>query len=126
MKKQILIDRTEKTRICREFKVSNVTLWKALTFQSDSSTAMMLRKVALERGGKVGGAGTVTECETTFQTAAETMTQVFSPRVKIVVYFKTGHTVVLVDEEVKMKSENLTIPEFMNLQAQVQEIASTL
>lgn len=128
MRKQIYIDRTEKTRMCREFNVSNVTLWSALTFQTKSGKANMLRKVAMERGGKEVGDGAKdnTGFETTFQTSAGTMTQEFSKRVKIVVYMKTGRTVVLVDDEPKATSDHLTIPEFMKLQSEVKRIALEL
>lgn len=128
MRKQIFLDRTEKTRICREFNVSNVTLWSALTFQTKSRRADLLRKVALERGGKVVGDGSndIAGFETTFQTSEGTMTQIFSPRVKIVVYIKTGRTVVLVDDEPKTTSDHLTIQEFMKLQDEVQRIALEL
>lgn len=128
MRKQIYLDRTEKTRICKEFNVSNVTLWSALTFQTNSAKAKMLRKVALERGGKVVGVGVEdnTGFETTFQTSEGTMTQIFNKRVKIVVYMKTGRTVVLIDDEPKTTSDHLTIPEFMKLQDEVKRIALEL
>ena len=113
MKKQIFLDRTEKTRICKEFNVSHVTLWSALTYQTKSSTANMLRKVALERGGRVVGDGStyIPNCDTTFKTSENTMTQVFSDRVSIVVYMNIGRTVVMVDNEPRAISDNLTIPE---------------
>lgn len=129
MKKQIFIDRTEKTRICKEFNVSNVTLWNALTFQTDSAKAKMLRKVALERGGKMGGEGTqpyTPKCETTFQTSDNTMTQVFSERVKLVANAGTGEIEVFVDNKSKSKHVHLSIPQFMNLQQEVQNMAYNL
>ena len=39
------------------------------------------------------------------------MTQVFSDRVSIVVYMNIGRTVVMVDNEPRAISDNLTIPE---------------
>lgn len=129
MKKQIFIDRTEKTRICKEFNVSNVTLWNALTFQTDSAKAKMLRKVALERGGKMGGEGTqqyTAKCETTFQTSDNTMAQVFSERVKLVANTGTGEIEVFVDNKPKSKYVHLSIPQFMNLQQEVQNMAHNL
>lgn len=134
MKKQIYIDRTEKTRICKEFKVSNVTLWSALVFKTDSGKARMLRKVALERGGKLVGIGVKDEppikanpvCETTFETSEGTMTQFISDRVKIVVYLQQNLTVVMVDDEPRIKEKDLSIPQFMNLQHQACKTASEL
>lgn len=50
---EIMLPREEKLRLRQEFKVSKVTLWKALNGKSDSAKARMLRKAAFERGGKV-------------------------------------------------------------------------
>lgn len=125
MKKQILTDRAEKKYLQKVFNCTNVMVWKALTFESDSELARRIRKAALERGGKLSNADLI-ECETTYQTAEKTMTQTFGSRVKIVVYMEQGTTVVLVDDVIKMKEKNLTIPEFVKLQREVQLIASSL
>lgn len=50
---EIMLPQKEKRELREDFKVSKVTLWKALTYQSDSTKAQMLRKAAMERGGKV-------------------------------------------------------------------------
>ncbi|MDL2251745.1 hypothetical protein LJC12_02730 [Odoribacter sp. OttesenSCG-928-J03] len=52
-----------------EFNVSRITVWKALTGRSNSLKARMIRKVALEKGGKVyegtmGRAGNAEDIET--------------------------------------------------------------
>lgn len=55
MRKKIIIDYGEASKISRDFKVTRQTVWKALNYLSNSSKAKMLRKVAIERGGiKVG------------------------------------------------------------------------
>lgn len=130
MKKQILIDRAEKGYLQKLFDCTNVMVWKALTFESDSDLAKRIRKAAVERGGVLTGVkipqNKVIELETTYQTAEKTMTQTFGTRVKIIVYTKQNLTVVLVDDQVKMKQENLSIPEFMKLQNEVKRIAAEL
>lgn len=50
-KRVILLPHGERTRLARDFKVSIRTVYTALEFKSDSPTARMLRKAALERGG---------------------------------------------------------------------------
>lgn len=50
---EIMLPQKVKLELREEFKVSKVTLWKALNGKSDSAKARMLRKAALERGGKV-------------------------------------------------------------------------
>lgn len=133
MDKQIIVDGTIKESLCKDFGVTRVTLWSALTFKTQGGKANMLRKAALERGGVLVDPNNnrtadriPMDFETTFQTADKTMTQVFSDRVKIVLYQEVGRTVVLVDNEPKMTSDNLSIAEFMALQQEVQRVANGL
>lgn len=42
----------ERTHLARDFKVSTRTVYSALEYRSDSTLARMLRKAALERGGR--------------------------------------------------------------------------
>lgn len=51
MKKRIVVDRGMISQISKDFKVTRQAVYKALTFDSDSDKARMLRKVATERGG---------------------------------------------------------------------------
>jgi len=53
--KYIDISREQKARLRRVFKVSAVTVWAALTFQTDSDLARRIRSLALspEMGGRV-------------------------------------------------------------------------
>lgn len=123
MKKQIFIDREGKKFLQKLFGCTHVMVWKALTFESDSDLARRIRKAALERGGKLSDSN-LPDCET-FHTD-EAMTQVFSPRVKLIAYKKQNITTVLVDGKVKIRRQGLDIPEFMELQKEVQLIASSL
>lgn len=125
MKKQILTDRAEKKYLQKFFDCTNVMVWKALTFESDSDLARRIRKAALERGGQLSGAA-IPECDTTFQTSEHTMTQTFGSRVKIVANTKNGLILVYVDDKLEREVSHLTVTEFMKLQKEVQFIASSL
>ncbi len=125
MKKQILTDREEKSYLRKLFGCTNVMIWKALTFESDSDLARKIRKAAMIRGGQLSGA-TIPECETTHQTSEKTMTQTFGNRVKIVVNMNDGSVIVFVDGKEERRAHHLSIPDFMNLQREVSLIAATL
>ena len=123
MKKQILTDRAEKAYLQKLFGCTHVMVWKALTFNSDSELARRIRVAALKRGGKLSD-GDMPEMETYHDT--ETMTHTFGPRVKLIFYKADGTVDVLVDDEVKIKRQVHGIPEFMELQQEVQLMASSL
>ncbi len=127
MKKHIYLDKASKGKLRQIFDCTDVMVWKALTFESDSDLARKIRYTAIkELGGELMGEGVCRGWETTHQTAEHTMTQTFSNRVKIIVYRDVNKTAVLIDGEVKKVEEGLTIPEFMNLQQEVLKIASDL
>lgn len=123
MKKQILTDRAEKAYLQKLFECTNVMVWKALTFNSDSDLARRIRVAALKCGGKLSGAD-MPEMETFHDT--ETMTQTFGPRVKIVAYKNRDMVEVVVDDKVKIRKQGLGIPGLMELQGEVQLMASSL
>lgn len=50
---EIMLPQGEKIKLAKEFKVSSVTVWKALTGKTNSKTAITIRKAAMERGGKI-------------------------------------------------------------------------
>lgn len=126
MKKHIYLDKSSKGRLRQAFNCTDVMVWKALTFESDSDLARKIRHTAVkEFGGVLMGEGICTGFETTHEPEG-TMTQTFSSRVKIVVYKNEGRAAVLIDGEVKMIEEDLTVPVLMNLQQNVLRIARDL
>lgn len=125
MKKQILTNREEKSYLRKLFGCTNVMIWKALTFESDSDLARKIRKTALIRGGQLSGAK-IPEYETTHQTSEKTMTQTFGSRVKIVVNMNNGLVIVFVDDKEERRAQHLSIPDFVNLQREVSLMAATL
>ena len=125
MSKQILTDKETKHFLMKAFGCTQQFVWQALTFRRDSKTAQRIRVLALKRGGKPVD-GYVPECETRYDHHAGIMTQAFGPRVRIEYDRHTGETKVLVDGECKERHAGLDVPDFMQLQGEVQLMAAAL
>ncbi len=125
MSKQILTDKETKHFLMKAFGCTQQFVWQALTFRRDSETARRIRVLALKRGGKLVD-GYVPECETTHEEVEKTMTQTFGPRVKLVVDKETGDVSVYVDGQLKDSYKNITVPDLMQLQGEVQLMAAAL
>lgn len=52
-KKWICLPRGECTKLAINFKTTSAMVSQALSFKTDSNLAKLLRKAALERGGKI-------------------------------------------------------------------------
>ncbi|MFV0538827.1 MAG: hypothetical protein ACK5M3_15900 [Dysgonomonas sp.] len=133
MSKEILVPSDVKKQLAADFKTSNVSVWKALTYQTESSFANMIRAAALERGGRIYDGSpdpkriSSIDCETTFDTANHLMIQVFSDRVKIVVDMANEKVVVYIDNEPKVVAQGkMSVSELMTLQLHAQEAAKQL
>lgn len=127
MKKHIYLDKAGKGKLRQIFDCTDVMVWKALTFESDSELARKIRHTAIkELGGELMGEGVYRDWVTIHETSEGTMTQTFSNRVKIIVYKDINRTAVLIDGEVKRIEDGLMVSEFMNLQQEVLKIASDL
>ena len=125
MKKQILTDNETKTFLMKAFGCSRQQVWRALNFERNSDKAQRIRILALKRGGKLTE-GYIPQCETTHNTADRTMEQTFGSRVKIVADYKTNEVKVFVDGIEKEKYNISSIPEFMQLQNEVEQMAAAL
>jgi hypothetical protein len=125
MKKQILTDNETKTFLMKTFKCSRQAVWQALNFKRDSDQARRIRQLALKRGGKLTD-GYVPECDTVFNECENTMECTFGPRVKIVYDRETEETQVFVDGRLKDRYQGLDIPDFMQLQNEVEQMAAAL
>lgn len=53
MSKQILLPTYVKRELMQTFKVTRLEVWRALTYEVNSKTALMIRTAALQRGGLV-------------------------------------------------------------------------
>ena len=120
-----MTDNETKTFLMKVFKCSRQAVWQALNFKRDSDQARRIRQFALKRGGKLTD-GYVPECDTVFNERENTMECTFGPRVKIVYDRGTKETQVLVDGQLKDRYQGLDIPEFMQLQNEVEQMAAAL
>lgn len=125
MRKQILTDNETKAFLMKAFGCSRQAVWQALNFKRDSDQARRIRQLALKRGGKLTD-GYVPECDTVFNECENTMECTFGPRVKIVYDRETEETQVLVDGQLKDRYQGLDIPDFMQLQNEVGQMAAAL
>ena len=125
MKKEIVIDGEVRQFLMKVFGCSRMTLWRALNYESDGDTARRIRKLALQKGGQLVG-DYVPDCDTTHEEVEETMTQRFSSRVKLVLHKPTNEVTVYVDGKVDRNTTTASIPEFMNLQKEVELMAASL
>lgn len=117
------------SKLAKDFKVSREWVGKALRGKANSPMGNMLRKAALERGGKLfrevtAPEGYVPECETTFDTAARTMTQVFSDRVRLVADLATGTVELFIDGKVQQTHQSVTLQQLADIQATAEQTAN--
>lgn len=126
MKRQIIIDSEARKRLQDAFSVSRVTVWKALTYESENELARKIRYTAKKEMGGVEINGPLPDFETFHDTAGRITTQTFGPRVKIILYWDTNRTAVLVDGEVRRIEDGLTLSEFMSVQGEVYKMAQSL
>ena len=125
MAKKIYLEDKAKAYLRQEFKCSNVMVWKALTFESDSKLARKIRFVALKEMGGVPN-WKPEDMETTLEEDEKTMTQTFGDRVKLVVSKRDASVLVYVDGKIKRRENCDSIPAFIALQNEVQCMAMSL
>lgn len=125
MTKRIYVEESAKAHLRRVFKCSNVMVWKALTFESDSKLARKIRYVALKELGGVAS-WKPSEMETSHEEAAKTMTQTFGDRVKLVASKESPSVSVYVDGKETKRETVESIPAFIALQKEAQCMAMSL
>lgn len=125
MAKKIYLEDKAKAYLRRVFKCSNVMVWKALTFESDSKLARKIRFVALKELGGVPN-WKPEDMETTHEEDEKTMTQTFGYRVKLVVSKRDESVLVYVDGKIKRRENCDSIPAFIALQNEVRCMAMSL
>ena len=125
MAKKIYVEDKAKAYLRRVFKCSNVMVWKALTFESDSKLARKIRFVALKELGGVPN-WKPEDMETTHEEADKTMTQTFGDRVKLVASKRDTSVLVYVDGKIERCENCESIPAFIALQNEVQCMAMSL
>ena len=126
MKRQIIIDSDARKRLQEVFGVTRVTVWKALNYESDNELARKIRYTAKKEMGGIEINVALPGFETVHDTAGRITTQTFGPRVKIILYWDTNRTAVLVDGEVRRIEDGLTLSKFMSVQGEVYKMAQSL
>lgn len=125
MEKKIFVEEAAKMHLRRVFKCSRILVWKALNFKSDSELAQKIRYVALKELGGVAN-WQPAEVETSHEEVANTMTQTFGERVKLVASKSDTSVVVYVDGKEERRENCDSIPAFMTLQKEVGYMAMSL
>jgi hypothetical protein len=107
------------------FNVSHVTVWKALTYKTESALAEKIRYVALKQ---LGGTPSkwFPECETSHEEVERTMTQTWGDRVKLVTYKDTGDVILFIDGKKEKEVKDISYHDFLVLQQEVELKAMTL
>lgn len=125
MEKKIFVDEKAKGHLRKVFKCTNVMVWKALSFKSDSDLARKIRFTALKQLGGVAN-WALTEMETTHEETARTMTLHFGKRVQLVYDRNDGSSHVLIDGKEARVEHDLDVPGFMVPQNEVEMMAMSL
>lgn len=125
MSKKIYLEDKGKAYLRRVFKCTNVMVWKALTFKSESELARKIRYVALKEMGGVPNWKS-SEVETTHEESEHTMTQTFGERVRLVVSKVDSHAVVYIDGIAEREIEKISVAELMSMQQELELRAAAL
>ena len=125
MEKKIFVDEKAKGHLRKVFKCTNVMVWKALNFKSDSELARKIRFTALTQ---LNGTPNwkQADVETIHKETEQTMTQTYSERVKLVVDRKDSSVSVFVDGVETRREQDMNIPAFVELQSEVELMAMSL
>lgn len=126
MRKQILTDKETKAYLAESFGCTKVQVWRALNFERNSAKAQRIRQAALNRGGKLLN-GYIPQCATEHDEASHIMRVTFGPRVRIEGNRDNGEVKVFVDDRQHGETySGLTVPDFMQLQHEVELLAQTI
>lgn len=123
--KRIYLSESGMAKLRQTFNVSHVTVWKALTYKTESALAEKIRYVALKQ---LGGTPSkwFPECETSHEEVDRTMTQTWGDRVKLVTYKDTGDVILFIDGKKEKEVKNISYHDFLVLQQEVELKAMTL
>ena len=124
--RRIFLNASETAKLRNIFGgTSRVTIWKALTYQSESMLARKIRHVALTQ---LGGTPTqwMPDCLTSHEEADNTMVQTWGERVRLVTFKDTGDVVLYVDGRVSKRVKDISHLDFIELQQEAELTALTL
>lgn len=107
----------------KAFGISRVTLWRALSYKSNTDRAKKIRSLAMQKGGQVW---TVDDKQMdTVYDHDGVMHQYFGEHISLVVD-RSNHVTVYIDGEVKEEHDSMTISQLMKLQERMRVHAASL
>lgn len=133
--KRINLPKSKKAKLRRVFGVSNVTVWSALNYMTDSKLAKKIRDAALADGGTVEHSVVVPEgfmpnCETEFVHSDDgrvrQVIQTFSNGVRVVFDGDACQAVILRSEEPVKTYENVAIRDWGNIVFEAQSLSDSI
>ena len=135
--KYIDLPREQKARLRRVFKVSAVTIWSALTFQTDSDLARRIRGLAMspEMGGRVIDPIDVTDgfmpnCQTDYvrneNGRVKRIIQTFSNGVRVEFDNDRCSAVILHDENSVKTYQDVVFRDWGNIVYEAQNLSDSL
>lgn len=133
--KRINLPKSKKAKLRRVFGVSNVTVWSALNYMTDSKLAKKIRDAALADGGTVEHSVVVPEgflpnCETVFAHDADgrvrRIIQTFTNGVRVE-FDNDACTAMILQGEKSVKTyENVVIRDWGNIVFEAQSLSDSL
>lgn len=122
--KKIAVQKGEQEELAKIFSVSRASVWRALSYQSESRVAQKIRTLALKRGGRVIEESSAME---TIHDANGRMIQTWGGgKVRLEVSKETGDAVWYVDGKERGKKPALSVSGLMALQQKLAVLYGSL
>ena len=119
MRKYITISPETRKLLIEKYKISDVSIWKALCFITKNKRSQEIRQDALAMGGRYLEEDFVPNCRTEHRDG--TIIQTFAGEVQVII--EGGITRILVGGTVVEKYKDVTIESWGNVLAKAQEIS---
>lgn len=133
--RRINLPKSKKAKLRRMFGVSNVTVWSALNYMTDSKLAKKIRAAALADGGTVEHSVVVPEgflpnCETEFvhgdDGRVRQIIQTFSNGVRVEFDNDTSTAIILRSEKPIRTYENVAVRDWGNIVFEAQSLVDSI
>lgn len=127
MAKQILLPTAVKSEMVQTFKITRMTLDRALKYTIHSARSKVLRAAALQRGGVIytgiiAPKGYLPDVETTFDQVRGIIHQTLGPRVELEISRETDRATLFIDGEMVTTFDNMTVAAWGNVLYSLQQI----
>lgn len=119
MKKYITISPEIRKHLVEKYKISDVSIWKALCFITKNKRSQEIRQDALAMGGRYLEEDFVPNCRTEHRDG--TIIQTFAGGVQVSI--DAGSTKIIVDESIVESFKDVTIESWGNVLSRAQEIS---